>query len=182
MKFCTSYPPKRHYRSCDVIRGQLSFLSNNSWLEQDTGSKTHSSCLSRQDGSTDMQHDLFGSGHDLDLRSNFQHDLSRSTDNSFDASWREEHDAGKIKFVQGLSQKLLQKQSFRKNRLFWQFLPPGGKTVDGRSNLRGLFRKSVNRAIKCAFPGRCSFISFRAVRRFVENCRNLTYKSANFDL
>ena len=56
-----------------------------------------------------MQDDLFGSGHDLDLRSNFQHDLSRSTDSSFDASVREEHDADKIKFVQGLSQKLLQK-------------------------------------------------------------------------
>ena len=28
----------------------------------------------------------------------------------------------------------------------------------------------------------CSFISFRAVRRFVENCRHLTYKSANFGL
>ena len=104
-------------------------------------------CSSLPCGSTDMQHDLFGSGHDLDLRSNFQHDLSRATDSSFDASWREEHDAGKIKFVQGLSQKLLQKQSFRKHRLFWQFLPPGGKTVEGRSNPREFFRKNVNRAI-----------------------------------
>ena len=84
--------------------------------------------------------------------------------------------------MHGLCQKLLQKNGLRKNMLFWQFLPPGGKTVDGRSNLRDLFRKSVNRVIKCAFPGRCSFISFRAVRRFVKNCLNLTYKSANFDL
>ena len=80
-------------------------------------------CLGRRCGSPDMQHDLFGSGHDLDLRSNFQHDPSRSSDSSFDASWREEHDAGKWKFVQGLSQKLLQKNGFRKNRFFWQFLP-----------------------------------------------------------
>ena len=34
-----------------------------------------------------MQHDLFQSGHDLDLRSNFQHDLLRSNHNSFDASY-----------------------------------------------------------------------------------------------
>ena len=78
--------------------------------------------------------------------------------------------------------KVIAENSFGTNRLFWQFLPPGGKTVDGRSNLRELLRKSVHRAIKCAFLGRCSFISFRAVRRFVENCRHLTYKSANFGL
>ena len=48
--------------------------------------------------------------------------------------------------MQGLSQKLLQKNGLKKNRLFWQFLPPEGKTVDGRSNLRELIRKSVNRA------------------------------------
>ena len=92
------------------------------------------------------------------------------------------------KFVQGQvkpsqdESKVIAEKRFQKKRLFWQFLPPGGKTVDGRSNLRELPRKSVNRAIKCAFPGRCSFISFRAVRRFVEKCRNLTYKAANFDL
>ena len=44
-----------------------------------------------------MQHDPFRSGHDLDLRSNFQHDLSRSKYNSFDASRQEEHGAGKNK-------------------------------------------------------------------------------------
>ena len=52
-----------------------------------------------------MQHDLFGSSHDLDLRSNFQHDLSRSNDNLFYASWREEHDVGKRKFVQSYCRK-----------------------------------------------------------------------------
>ena len=31
--------------------------------------------MSRQDESTDMQHDLIGSGHDLDLRSNRRNDL-----------------------------------------------------------------------------------------------------------
>ena len=57
---------------------------------------------------------------------------------------------GKSKLVQGLSQKLLQKH-FPKNRLFWQFLPPAGKTVGARSNLRELFRKGVNPAVAGVF-------------------------------
>ena len=130
-----------------------------------------------------MQHDLFGSGHDLDLRSNFQHDLSRRSNYiSFDAAQQEKHDAGKSNVVSLLRQKLLQKNVFRKKTVNFGVLLPGGKIVDGRSHLRVLIRKSVNRAIKCAFPEHCSFISFRAVRRYVENCRNLTYKSANFGL
>ena len=34
-------------------------------------------CAKRQYGSTDIQHDVLGSGHDLDLWSNFQHDSLR---------------------------------------------------------------------------------------------------------
>ena len=64
-----------------------------------------------------MQHDLFRSGHDLDLRSNFQDDLLMSNYISFDASRQEKHDAGKINVVALLSQKLLQKNYFRKKRL-----------------------------------------------------------------
>ena len=52
-----------------------------------------------------------------------------------------------------MRQKLLQKNCFRKNMLFWQFLPLGDKIVDGKLNLRDLSRKSVNGAIKCAFRG-----------------------------
>ena len=59
-----------------------------------------------------MQHDLFRSGHDLDLRSNFQVDLSRSNYSSFDASRREEHDAGKSNVMALMSQKLLTKKRF----------------------------------------------------------------------
>ena len=139
-------------------------------------------CSARRYGSTDMQHDPFRSGHDLDLRSNFQVDLSRSNYSSFDASWREEHDAGKSKLVQGLGQKLLQKNCFRKNRLFLQFLPPAGKTVDVRSNLRELLRKGVNRAIECAFPRRCSSIGSRVMRWLLGNFRHSTWKSAKFCL
>ena len=67
-----------------------------------------------------MQYDLFGSGHGLDLRSNFKHDLSRSNYTSFDASKQEKYDAGKINAVSLLSQKLLQENFFfRKKRLFF---------------------------------------------------------------
>ena len=72
-----------------------------------------------------MQHDLFGSGHDLDLRSNFQHDLSRSNYISFDASKQEKHGASKINVVSLLSQKLLQNNCFRKNDYFWSFCSLG---------------------------------------------------------
>ena len=53
-----------------------------------------------------MQHDLFGSGHDLDLGSNFQHELLKSSYISFDASEQEKHDDGKINVVTLQSQKL----------------------------------------------------------------------------
>ena len=66
-----------------------------------------------------MQYDLFGSGHDLDLRSNFQNDLLRSNFISFDASKEEKHDAGKINVVSLLSQKLLQKNVFRKKTVIF---------------------------------------------------------------
>ena len=76
----------------------------------------------------------YRSGHDLDLRPNFQVDLSRSIHSSFHTSGREEHDAGKGKFVQILRRKLLPKTGFRKYRLFWQFTAAtAGKTVDGKT-------------------------------------------------
>ena len=53
-------------------------------------------------------------GHDLDLRSNFQHDLLRSNYISFDAALQEKHDAGKMNVMPLLSQKLLPKNVFRK--------------------------------------------------------------------
>jgi len=68
-----------------------------------------------------MQHDPFRSDHDLDLRSNFQYDLSRSTNSSFDASRREEHDAGKSNVMALMSQKLLTKKLFRKTAIFGVF-------------------------------------------------------------
>ena len=46
-----------------------------------------------------MQRDLFRSGHELDLRSHFQNDLSRSNYSSFGVSQDEKYDDGKINSV-----------------------------------------------------------------------------------
>ena len=65
-----------------------------------------------QDASTDMQHDLLGSPRDLDLRSNFDLDLSRSPYTCFDSFRREKHDGAKIIALAPVSQKLLAKNDF----------------------------------------------------------------------
>ena len=84
--------------------------------------KTPEMCSGRQYGSTDMQHDLFESDHDLDLKSNFQNDLLRSNYGSFNAPQEEKYDAGKINAVSLPSRKLLQKTRFRKKLSFLGFL------------------------------------------------------------
>ena len=71
-------------------------------------------------GSTNMQHDHFRSGRDLDMRSNFQNDLIMSSYSSFDASQEEKYDAGKMNVMSLMSQKLLQKKKlFLKYWLFF---------------------------------------------------------------
>ena len=55
-----------------------------------------------------MQHDLFRSVHDLDLRSNFENDLLTSNYSSFDASQHQKYNAGKVNDVFLLSQALTQ--------------------------------------------------------------------------
>ena len=69
-----------------------------------------------------MQHDIFRSGYDLDLRSSFQGDLLMSNYNSLDASQQEKRDAGKMIFVPLLSQKLSQKTFIQKQLFFSCFL------------------------------------------------------------
>ena len=80
-------------------------------------------CSARRYGSTDMQTDPCRSGHDIDLRSNFQNDFSgyritQRTYNSFDASRRQEHYAAKSDVVALLSQKLLPIFFFVKTAIF----------------------------------------------------------------
>ena len=109
---------KGHFRSWKVTSSFSGITFDRDHLEQ---WKHHRCVQAFRRRSTDMQHDPFGSVHDLDLRSNFQHDLSRLKYISFDASRQEKHDACKINVVALLSQKLLQKNYFRKKRLFWSF-------------------------------------------------------------
>ena len=135
-------------------------------------------CSGQRYGWTDMQHDLFRSSHDLDLRSNFQDDLLMSNYISFDASRQEKHDAGKINVVALLSQQLLQKNYFRKKRLFLKFLLSGGQTVDLWWNLKTCQRKNGKRAIECVFFPRCNSSGSRVMCQFVEQCwnrQNLTF-------
>ena len=71
-------------------------MCNNVGLDEDTDYKTTPLRLSLRDASNDISYDLFGSGHDLDLRSNFKFDLFRLNYISFDASQRDTHDGVQI--------------------------------------------------------------------------------------
>ena len=71
-----------------------------------------------------MQHDLFGSGHDLDLRSNFKHDLSMPNYMSFNASRQEKHDAGNRSVMFFSESKVItEKTFFAKTAIFGIFAP-----------------------------------------------------------
>ena len=69
---CWSVTP---LKSSEVTRGHQQFFADNLRLRRARDIKVVSMCLSRQYASTDMQ---LGSRRDLDLRSNFGLDLSRS--------------------------------------------------------------------------------------------------------
>ena len=81
-------------RSGDVIKGHeyikyIKYKKLSIILQRRgyTASRMVSLSLSREKASRDMSHDLlYGSSHDLDLRSNFQFHLSRSKSTCFDAS------------------------------------------------------------------------------------------------
>ena len=123
--------------------GRLDTLSRTLWVI----SGDERSCLGRFYESTDMQHDLFRSGHVLDLKPNFQNDLWRSSYSSFDASQQEKHDSDDLlaKWMSCfyLAKCYYRKTFFAKKRLNWFFLLSGGQTVDLSWNLRTCWRKSV---------------------------------------
>ena len=71
-------------------------------------------CFFRRDASNDIQYDLLGStvtSGDIDLRSDFEIDLFRSTCTYFEAFRREEYDASKNMSLAFLVQTLLAKKS-----------------------------------------------------------------------
>ena len=93
--------------SAEVVwghRGHQQVFADNLRSRRARDMKVVSMCLSRQYASTDMQ---LGSSRDLDLRSNFGLDLSRSCYTCFDASWRGKHDGVKIIALSFQTQKLL---------------------------------------------------------------------------
>ena len=87
---CWSVTP---LKSSEVTRGHQQFFADNLRLRRARDIQVVSMRLSRQYASTDMQ---LGSRRDLDLRSNFDLDFSRSCYICFDASWRGKHDGVKI--------------------------------------------------------------------------------------
>ena len=83
-----------------------------------------------------MQHDLFGSRHDLDLRSNFQliyHSTRLDTRNTMLTK----------NLCPLLNQKLLQNKFNRKKLLLLEFLLSAGQTVDLRSKLRQVRKRTL---------------------------------------
>ena len=97
-----------------------------------------------------------------------QINLLKSNYSPFDAPQEGKYDGSKINAVCLLSPMLLQKTFFLQKRLFLEFLLPIAQTIDLRLNLRACLRKSVKRAIECAFPGCCSSSGSRVMCRFVE--------------
>ena len=75
-------------------------------------------CLSPPGASNDMQFDLLRSLRDLDLRSNFEVDLSRSNYISFDSPRRDKHDGTHIIAVCFKTKKLFAKQDFAQKQQF----------------------------------------------------------------
>ena len=98
-------------------------LVHSSRLKRATDMGVVSLCLSCRDASTDMQHDLFRSTCDLDLRSNNDPDLSKSPCICFDTPCGEEHDGAQIMPLAFLVRKLFAKMLLPKT-VFLQFLIP----------------------------------------------------------
>ena len=129
--------------------GHQQVFADNLRLRRARDMKVVSMCLSRQYASTDLQ---LGSSRDLDLRSNFDLDFSRSCYTCFDASWWDKHDGVKIIALSFQTQKLSLKKLFRsKNAVFDLSWPLTLKTVDLRWHLTSPQWKSVSRAIFCFF-------------------------------
>ena len=118
--YCCSFevPLKGHLRSSQVMRIHKTFFDNNSLQIEDREAKLALLCLARQDASTDMQHGILGSIHDLDLKTNFQLDLLRSSCISFEPPWRGEHDGVKIISLPWVL-KLFGKLHIRKKLMIW---------------------------------------------------------------
>ena len=115
-----------------------------------------------------MQHDLFGSCNDLDLRSNFIFDLLGLIINH---STR----------LDKLNTTVVKPSSIFKHRPFWTFMTSGGQSVDLRSNLITHYGKICKRAIKCFFCVLLTVIVHELRRHLSENA-GLSRITVEFDL
>ena len=106
-------------KSSEVTRGHQQFFADNLRLRRARDMKVVSMCLSRQYASTDMQ---LGSRRDLDLRSNFELDSSRSCYTCFEAYWQGEHDGVKIIALSFQTHTLSSKNCFAQKCRFWPFV------------------------------------------------------------
>ena len=149
-------------------------------------------CFSHQDASKHMQYDLLGSPRDLDLRSNFDLDLSRSCYTCFDASWRGKHDGVKIIALSFQTRKLLSKNCFAQKCRFWPFVTSDALNVNLRWNLTAHQRKIVSRAFYWFIKFWCSCYRDRdnahnmkpchVIRKFGKILPLTTSGDLNFDL
>ena len=139
-----------------------------------------------------MQHNLFGSGDDLDLRSNLQHEFSRSNYISMTLTWGQicnmtfqcqiiYHSTRLDKRNKVLVKEMLcrywvkcyYRKTFIEKRLFFSFCSLEAKPlILNQIYLRAYKRKSVKRDIECAFAQHCSSFSSPVMCQFVEKCWN----------
>ena len=131
-----------HIRSRDVIKGRKRFLGNNFWLGWDTGVKSTSKCLNHRDESTDVQHDLIESGHNLDLRSNLINDL---LGHIIHLSTRPKERKAMVlqSFFYIYEMKSYCRKLFRPDRPFWLSMTSGVQTVDQSWNLMTCSERAV---------------------------------------
>ena len=109
--------------SFQVIRGHHHFCDYNFRHIQHKDMRPTPMYLSRQDASIHMQHDLLGSPLDLDPRSNFEIDPTRSKSITLDAPWRDKHNGAYYIALTFLYKKLSIKLMFAKKSLFWLWWP-----------------------------------------------------------
>ena len=104
------------------------FFASNFWQNRDRALGMGPNCFFHKDASTDMQYLAYLAEHvtsrDLDLRSNSEIDLYRSTCTHFDAFRGVEHDAAKIMSLAFLVQKLFVKNRFFSNKCYFDLSWP----------------------------------------------------------
>ena len=132
-------------------------------------------CSAQRYRLTDMQHDLFQSGHDLDMRSNFQNDLSRSNYSSFNES-RQETRCWQYKWDTFLSQ-VIKKHRFHKTPIF-SCCPVGAKPWNWGQIWEQQSERPVKELSTAFFRGAVTLLVPELCVGCFENClnrQNLTF-------